>query len=129
MQVKWLKPPRVVLKMETDMRLVWEAGMHLALCSDVVNCCNILICVDSGFDIPEGINPMEIDNIYFLTHNMMFFKKFLSFQKNLHAFAFVTERVGLQRMVDIVWLQDLMDMGGQDNHHDLIDVGPEEGSI
>mmetsp|Transcript_40290 Transcript_40290/g.65310 ORF Transcript_40290/g.65310 Transcript_40290/m.65310 type:complete len:306 (+) Transcript_40290:184-1101(+) len=92
--VKWLHLSKAdaALGMENDMRIIWEAG----------------------FDLPADIDPIKIYNIFFLTHNMKLFKNFLRVKKNVDAFALATERVGLQRMVRILWIQDLVvgiDMG------------------
>jgi len=70
-------------EMEKDIRLIWEAG----------------------FDIPDDVDPLTWT--YFLTHNMALFRRFLKNTRYRDALAVATERAGLQRVIDVIWLRDL----------------------
>mmetsp|Transcript_36389 Transcript_36389/g.58849 ORF Transcript_36389/g.58849 Transcript_36389/m.58849 type:complete len:95 (+) Transcript_36389:829-1113(+) len=72
-----------IRELEKDLRLIWEAG----------------------FDIPASVDPMTMT--YFLTHNMALFRRFLVEKRCRDALADATERAGLQRVIEIVWLRDL----------------------
>jgi len=72
-----------IKEMANDIRLMWEAG----------------------FDIPSDVDALTWT--YFLTHHMALFRRFLRVKRYLDALATATERAGLQRVIDVVWLRDL----------------------
>mmetsp|Transcript_23018 Transcript_23018/g.38531 ORF Transcript_23018/g.38531 Transcript_23018/m.38531 type:complete len:88 (+) Transcript_23018:483-746(+) len=72
-----------IKEMANDIRLMWEAG----------------------FDIPSDVDALTWT--YFLTHHMALFRRFLREKRYRDALAVATERAGLQRVIDVVWLRDL----------------------
>jgi len=68
----------------------------------------VSICCDGAADIADVNSAVfAVTWTYFLTHHMALFRRFLRVKRYLDALATATERAGLQRVIDVVWLRDL----------------------